>query len=57
MKPATTSAASGIEDRQPQPGARERDDDGDRRPDVTPRLHRIGEEHLAAEPLAFALIS
>ena len=41
-----------IEDRHAQPRAGERGDDGERRPDVAARLHRVGQQHFAAEPLA-----
>ena len=43
-----------IEDRQPEPRAGQRGDHGQRRPHVAARLHRVGQQHLAAEPLGLA---
>ena len=43
-----------VEDRQAEPRADERGDDGQRRPDVAARLRRVGQQHLAAEPLRLA---
>ena len=40
-----------IENRQPEPRADERGDHRERRPDVAARLRRVGQQHLAAEPL------
>ena len=41
-----------IEDRQPGARAGQRGDHRQRRPHVAARLHRVGQQHLAAEPLA-----
>jgi hypothetical protein len=42
-----------IENREPRPRAGQRDDDGDRGPHVALRLHRVGHQHLAGQPLRF----
>ena len=52
MNPATTSAASGSRIGMPSRDAGERGDHGERRPDVAARLHGVGKQHFAAEPLA-----
>ena len=43
-----------IEDRHAEPRADERGDHRQRRPDVAARLHRVGQQHFAAEPLRLA---
>jgi len=53
-EPRDDKGAERIEDRPSEPGAGERGDDGQRRPDVRARLHRVGGEHLARKFLRFA---
>ena len=43
-----------IENRHAEPRADQRGDHGQRRPDVAARLHRVGQQHLAAEPVGRA---
>ena len=54
MKPATTSAASGSRIGSPSRAPASAAMHGERRPDVAARLHGVGQQHLAAEPLGLA---
>jgi hypothetical protein len=54
MKPTTTRAASGFEQRVPEPRPDQRENDRDRRGDVAARVRGIGQQYLARQAPACA---